>query len=194
MVVYFRSRCTHSLCKSGSHLILYLLDTLVISHPVSVMRGSVLFQLILNASSGIDYLEFYNFIQTIGAKRLNFLKHCNKSIKADTDLSKTGKTEGKTLEDSDCKFMQVPVSDEVRKNSIEDIDSDQRSFQGAKVSSQPYYLTRNHAVFDVSQIRHVVQGVISDTVFKELDYSALSQDPDEFLKSIDQTLMNISAP
>ena len=89
--------------------------------------------------------------------------------------------------------MQVPVSDEDRINLIEETDSDQRIFQGAKVSSQPYYLTRNHAVYDVLQIRHVVQDMISDTVFKELDYSAFPQVPDEFLKSIDQTLM-INSP
>ena len=139
-------------------------------------------------------MEFYNFIQTIGAKRLNFLKHCNKSGKAETDLSKTEKIEGKTLADRDCKLMQVPISDEDKINLIEEIDSDPRIFQSAKVSSQPYYLTRNHAVFDVSQIRHVVQDMISDTVFKELDYSAFSQVPDEFLESINQTLMNISTP
>ena len=90
--------------------------------------------MILKASSGIDYLEFYNFIQTIGAKRINFLKHFNKSEKAETDLSKTGKIEGKTLADSDCKLMQVPISDEDRIKSIEEIDSDQRIFQGAKVN------------------------------------------------------------
>ena len=147
----------------------------------------------MKASSGIDYLEFYNFIQTIGAKRINFLKHCNKSGKAETHLSKTGKIEGKTLAESDCKLMQVPVSDEDRINLIEETDSDQRIFQGAKVSSQPYYLTRNHSVYDVLQIRHVVQDMISDAVFKELDYSAFPQVPDEFLKSIDQTLM-INSP
>ena len=100
-------------------------------------------------------------------KRINFLKHCYKSGKVKTDLSNTGKIEGKTLADSDCNLMQVPISDEDRINSIDEIDSDPRAFQGAKVSSQQYYLTRTHAVFDVSQIRHVVQDMISDTVFKE---------------------------
>ena len=160
---------------------------------VSIACRFVLIQLILKASSGIDYLEFYNFIQTIAAKRINFLKHCNKSGKVKTGLSKTGKIEGKTLADSDCKLMQVPSNDNDRIYSIEEIDSDERIFQGAKVTSQPYYLTRNHAVFDVSQIRHVVQDMISDTFFKELDYSAFPQVPDEFLKSIDQTLM-INSP
>ena len=138
-------------------------------------------------------MEFYNFILTIGSKRINFLKHCNKSGKVETDLSKTEKIEGKTLADSDCNLMQVPISDEDKINSIEETDSDPRTFQGAKVPSQPYYLTRKHAVFDVSQIRHVVQDMIRVTVFKELHYSAFPQVPDEFLKSIDQTLM-INSP
>ena len=138
------------------------------------------FQLILKASSGIDYGEFYTFISTIGAKRLAFLKSLVKN-------------ESSTEQNTNTVLTKSNVQDNERTETTQEPSFDSRVFQGAKVSSQPYYLTQNHAVFDITQIQRVVDDMISDPVFRELDHHSFTQPPRDFLDSISETLKNVSS-
>ena len=140
------------------------------------------FQLILKASSGIDYAEFYTFIHTIGAKRHNFLENCSK------DVSKSDENKGQ----SDVTGCFADES--VKSGHGGGMDKDPRIFQGSKVPSQPYYLTKNHAIFDFSRIREVVTDMVNDTEFKLLDITNFSEDPHDFLKKIDETLLKFRHP
>ena len=126
-------------------------------------------QLILKASSGIDYAEFYTLLHTIGAKRLDFLGKCCKDLGKADECNVQCKT-------NECTSEQDP-----------------RVFQSAKVPSQPYYLTKNHAKFDISKIKEVITDMIKDTEFKLLDFAILPEDPRKFLKNIDRTLHKIAA-
>ncbi len=133
--------------------------------------------MILKASSGIDYSEFFTFIRTIAARRLKFLgsptrdevSSCNK-----TDISLHEQTSNAKTQAS----PQTPPSDTGTESA------DCKTFQFAKVSSQPYHLSRNHAVFDLRQIKLVLSDMIQDDCFNDLDWSQLLCKPDDFLEDI----------
>ncbi len=128
-------------------------------------------QMILKASSGIDYTEFYLFLHTIATRRLNFLNFnkddSSSHKKGSCDLSRTCSDKGATS----C-----------------DPKEDPRIFQSSKVSSQPYYLTRNHALFDLVQILKIVTDMAKNKEFLELDNEKFVQSPVEFLCEIQSAI------
>ncbi len=131
-------------------------------------------QIILKTSSGIDYSEFYSFLHTIAARRLTFLSS-----------NEGGKS---TCEKQGPESSVTPDQFGVMSCKTDDDYSDPRIFQGWKVSSQPYYLTRNHALFDLIQIEKILSDMTKNKEFLELDQGNFIQAPVEFLHEVQSAI------
>ncbi len=197
-------------------------------------------QLIMKASSGIDYSEFFTFLHVIGSKRIAFLRQYSE-LPRETKTADVSKKDSTALPDAElCAPMPEQVTesadkllsdhkeaDDTTRNKTKDktqpsmenpkaedlskSDTDiARSlpcgyldalkekggqpwiFQGAKVASQPYFLTRSHALFDLTLVEKVLGTMLQDSGFQELDFGTLPQHPDEFLDVVRGALLAFS--
>lgn len=144
------------------------------------------FQLILKASSGIDYAEFYMFIHTIANRRIQFLIEFGKMSDEDSTLAEETEEDPSllmekiSLETSE-KCSEVPSNSSSEETSASCTDRTQES--GYPLSNHDKTLIR-HYQFDLKRIQWILNDMMEDKDFQEINYSTLPEHPNLFLNRI----------
>nr|XP_054767212.1 2-oxoglutarate and iron-dependent oxygenase JMJD4-like [Lytechinus pictus] len=128
-------------------------------------------QLIMKASTGMDYAEFFNYLHIISSRRL---QSCSQSKIKSTNT--TSNTDG----------CDNPIGDSVRTQYHNVGSCAHESSENTPVLTNigDDALSVNHFVFDLSRIQEVLEDMVENEDFKEIDFTKLPQKPDDLLQAI----------
>ena len=167
------------------------------------------FQLVLKCSSGIDYAEFYKFIQVIAERRISCLTNtlncsrpgavnetvCDKQDRREND-TKSIVCDGSA---NDLLKKGVPRT-EVYKNDENELMEKCNDCANAKhgpganlCDKVPYYyhVDRSHMIFDLYQVKCILSDMIQTPEFIELDEKVFDTLPSDLMKNISDLLSEI---
>ncbi|XP_797590.2 2-oxoglutarate and iron-dependent oxygenase JMJD4 [Strongylocentrotus purpuratus] len=125
-------------------------------------------QLIMKASTGMDYAEFFNYLHIISSHRL---QSCNENR---TDSTNTVSSRDKS---------DTPNVDSLGTHQVAScaVGSSERAPVLTNINDGN--LSVNHFVFDLWRIQQILEDMIGNQEFKEID-SRLSQKPENLLQDI----------
>ncbi len=149
-------------------------------------------QIVLKAGSGINYVEFYNFLHNISRKRLAVISDVRKSVPCKHETLGHKHDTPPEVEDGEDSRLCIQSCDKTLKPGIPCMMqySNSSSEKCDQSNARPYYdnLTVNHAIFDLIQAKTVLTDMIENEEFLLLDMRELAEAPSQVLTDINEQL------